>query len=295
MKIKLIKLSLIFAFVAFIIIAKEAKANAIDTLLSWPSTFEQRKAQFIVDVMNNIHGETLDTGGLEPCQRNLLWGYLEDKNPPTQLQKDIIHITLRAMVLGWRGIYAQESQLIHKLRCNGLTGYDDEGVYVGYPDKTVGFGYSVWIDNVLVPKLLIQYENLVGTKISQTDYNWLKSEVQKSIDNQSIFIAANGNQQINVMTGAYLYAQHFAPNATVYYPYPCAQYEPGSQERTDCEKDIRWEEFTYNGHSYRYENTYNLLQFSRDWLELMLDKFVNTKNYSDKYTRMAYYFEFDGK
>lgn len=294
MKTKLFKLSLIFAFGFFILVSKEAKANAIDTLLPWPSTFEQRREQFIQDVMNNIHGETLDSGGLEPCQRNLLWGYLEDKSSPTQLEKDIIHVTLKAMVLGWRGIYGQEPQLMQELRCNALAGYEDDGTYVGYGDSTVGFGYSVWIDNVLVPKLLIRYKGLVGSKISETDYNLLKSEMQKSIDNQSVFIAANGNQQINVMTGAYLYAKNFAPQATVYYPHPCANYEEGTPERTNCERDLRWEEFDYNGHSYKFENSYNLLQFSRDWLELMLDKFVNTKDYSDKYTRMAYYFEFDG-
>ena len=252
-------------------------AEAIDTILPWPSTFEQRKAQYIQDVMSNMYG-------MDACQRNRLWAYLEYPGQPDQRQKDIIHLTLRAMVLGWRIVYAQEPELMTECHCQELAGYDEQGNDIGYPDKTVGFGYSIMMDQSLVLRILIQYKHLVGTKISQEDYDWLLKEYKKSIDNGSIFIAANGNQQINVMVGVYLYTQHFDPNQTIYFD---------SQQCRDQPDNCRWPDFYANGHTYTKGNTYNALQFTKDWLDYIFERLYDTHN-SDLAVRIAYYYELDG-
>jgi len=268
----LLVLSLIPLFVSDPSYAKEP-----ETILPWPSTFEERKAQYIQDVMNNIDS-------MDACQRNNLWGYLEDSGQPTQKQKEIIHLILRAMVWGWQTTYGAETELMLEHNCQELAGYDSQGNWIGYPDKTVGFGKSIFMDHSLALRVLLQYKHLVGTKISQEDYDWLLMEYEKSIDNGSIFIAANGNQQINVMVGVYLYASHFNRDKSLFFD---------SQQCRDQPDNCRWPDFSINGRTYSKGQTYNALQFSEDWIDYILERLYDPDP-NDPAMRVAYYYELDG-
>jgi hypothetical protein len=273
-------IGLIFLLVLSLIplfVSDPSYAKVPDTILPWPSTFEQRKAQYIQDVMNNIDS-------MDACQRNNLWGYLEHPAPPTQKQKEIIHIILRAMVWGWQTTYGAETELMQEHNCQELAGYDAGGNWIGYPDKTVGFGKSIFMDHSLALRVLLQYKHLVGTKISQEDYDWLLSEYEKSIDNGSFLIAANGNQQINVMVGLYLYAWHFDRDKTFYFDSDQCRNQPDN---------CRWPDFSVNGRTYTKGNTYNALQFSEDWLDYILQRLHDPDPY-DLAMRIGYFYELDG-
>ncbi len=255
--------------------AQPAYSDSYDTPLAWPSTFEERKAKYIQDVMANLNNEGI-------CQRNHLWAFLDDAAPDSQRLRDIVHLTMRAMVMGWESVYGTEPDLMQECLCEGLAGYNPDGSYNGYDDDSTGFGKSIWVDNLLVPKVLIKYPHLIGTKIRKEDYDFIKNSMRNSITSGGIFISANGNQQIGVMAGVYLYTYYFDRNLEL-------TFNGCEGDSTDC----RWPDFSYSGRSYIRGNKYNAYQFARDWLGYTLNKFYDT-HYYDKYTRMAYYFEWDG-
>ena len=148
------------------------------------STFEERKQEYIYDVMYGTWGQE------EPYQRNSLWAYFMQDSLTAEL-KERIHVIVRAMVLGYEEVMPE-------------LGNDD----------TVGFFKSVNIDNSIIFRVLLQFKN----KITAEDYNWILDEIQKQvIDDNGWLIASNGNQRIQQLVGLYLWGEQFDPNATITY------------------------------------------------------------------------------
>ncbi len=206
-----------------------------------PLTFEQRQQQYFQDCRNGVY----------QLQRNGLWGYLE-----LGIHPDWVHTIIQAMVYGAKNVIKDPS----------VNGYDD---------ATVGFFYSVHLDNVLALRVLLQYPD----KISSDDYDLLVREFKKQhIDDSGFLIAGNPNQKICAVAGTYLYCEHFDPDAEFVYG---VKQPDGSWTRPSGEyMGAFWDDFTYNGHTYKRGGRYNVLQFTRDWLMRRFDSWVRTKEYS---------------
>ena len=241
---------------------KEISIIVILLVIAWvgqvlAQTFEQRKQVYFQEVHS----------GHYHWQRNAIWGLLEDFEPDegytyhnafgeefTVKASDMIHMMIRAMVSGDRYV--------------GFPGWSEEE-----HDATVGFFWSVQIDNALAMRLVLQYQD----KISPEDYDFILNKYHKHfVEDSGFLISTNPNQKIMSMVGVYLYTEYFEPDATVMY------------WRNES-MGAYWDDFSYQGRSYVVGGgPYNLNQFAKDWLQHRFDKWVNTPNggYID-------YWEFD--
>jgi hypothetical protein len=165
-----------------------ASAGNAGTVFPYPSTFEERKAQYMEDVVHGLYGQHYN------CHRNLLWAYLEKENP-TQLDKDKIHLILRSMVHRYAETYRIEPELMESTGCVSVM-----------RDGTVGFFLSVSLDNLLAVRILDQYAHLAGERIRQDDLDFLEERWKEEMLDKGLFvITANGNSQLQSMPGIFLY------------------------------------------------------------------------------------------